>query len=119
MTSVPVPLNLQCGVDYWRQFVYTDSGGSPIALTSPRMEVRASQDSAAALLYTSEGVSPTIVITQPTANTVLATFPASSTMNKLRPEYGYWDAYALDPQGQRVQLGSGSFSSTPNVSLLP
>jgi hypothetical protein len=40
-------------------------------------------------------------------------------MNKLRPEYGYWDAYALDPQGQRVQLGSGSFSSTPNVSLLP
>lgn len=116
--SNTIALALQCGADFWAQFVYTDAAGNPVNITSPKMEVRSGPNSTATVLYTSEGGTPTITFTQPAANSVLFRIPGSATKNQTAVVNGYFDAYATDPNGYVVQLGSGSFTSTPNVTAL-
>lgn len=121
--AVKVPIVLQCGADWWMQFVYADAvTGAPVAVTSPRMEIRQNVFGAAissgTVLYSSETQSPTIVLTQPSTNVVLATILGSVTKNLLAGQVGSWDAYAIDPAGAEVLLGSGTFTSVPNVTAL-
>lgn len=122
--SQVVPISLQCGEDYWIQFVYMDGNGNPITVTAPRMEVRQRArtglpDTSGTLLYSSETNPATIVLTQPSANTVLATITGATSKNLLGGVGGYWwDAYATDPNGKTVLLGSGTFQATPNVTEL-
>ena len=225
--SNTIALALQCGADFWAQFVYTDAAGNPVNITSPKMEVRSGPNSTSALLYTSEqapaapaltlgttgasggvatagtyfwkvtavgptgetlgsnevtatlvangtqalswtavanatgynvyrattaggetgasslvaklgnltaytdlgaattaGAVPTtapaatITFTQPAANSVLFRIAGAVTKNQTAVVNGYFDAYATDPNGYEVELGSGSFTSTPNVTAL-
>lgn len=116
--AAAVALQAQGGADWWAQFVYTDGTGNPVAVTSPKMEVRSGQNSTAAVLYTSEGGTPTITITQPQSNTVLVAIAGSVTKGAATPLMGYWDCYAVDPNGKTVLLGSGTFVLSPNVTAL-
>lgn len=117
MSTTPA-LTLRCGADFWAQFAYTDVNGNPITITAPKMEIRSTAASNGASLYTSEGGSPTIVITQPSANVALCKIASATTKNQTATVTGYWDAYATDPNGNIVCLGSGTFTSTPNVTSL-
>ena len=116
--STTIALELQCGADFWTQFVYTDAAGNPVNITSPKMEVRSTPASNGTVLYTSEGATPTITFTQPAANSVLFRIAGAATKNQTSVTTGYFDAYATDPNGYVVQLGSGSFTSTPNITAL-
>jgi hypothetical protein len=113
-----IPINLQCGADFWIQFAYIDANGNPITITSPKMDVRTAANSGATLLYSSSGGSPTITFTQPTASSVLFRIAASATKDLTVGQLGAWDAYAIDPNGYSVVLGLGTFASIPNVTLL-
>lgn len=121
--AVKTPIVLQCGADWWIQFVYTDDvSGAPVAVTNPRMEIRQNvfgeANSRGPVLYSSQVTPATIELTQPTSNTVLATIPGADTKNITDPQVGSWDAYATDPAGVEVLLGFGTFVSTPNVTVL-
>lgn len=119
-----VDIVLQCGTDWWMQFVVTDAAGAALAVTSPKMEIRRQSyptpqpNSAGDLIYSSEGGSAAITITLPASNTVLASIASAVSKNVPIGQRGYWDAYATDPSGKIILLGSGSFVSSPNVAEL-
>ncbi len=117
MTDIPIAL--QCGVDWFMDFVVTDpSTGNPINVTTPKMEIRGKQTSNGPVLFSSE--SPiTITLTQPVANQVHAVISSANSKNILSPQTGYWDAYATRVDtGAVIQLGTGTFTSTPNTTAL-
>ena len=101
----------------------TTTGGESgaTALVAKLGNVTAYTDLGAA---TSSGGAPTtapaasITFTQPAANQVLFRIAGAVTKNQTAVSTGYFDAYATDPNGYEVQLGSGSFTSTPNVTAL-
>jgi hypothetical protein len=123
-TLTGTPIVLQCGADFWIQFVHTDATtGAAVPLSSPKMEVRAPvyglPQSQGQLLYSSEAVPATIAITQPSSNTVLATIPGTATANLTDRQIAAWDCYATEVDtGKVVLLGSGSFLADPNVTKL-
>lgn len=118
MTAADDTITLKCGATYWAQFVNTDLVGNPVTITSPKMEIRVDALSTSTLLYTSEGGSPTIIVSQPTPNQVIFTIHGSVTKNETAVQTGYWDAFAVDPDGEPVLLGQGIFVTELNVTSL-
>lgn len=113
-------ITVKCGQDWWQLFSYADADGNPIALTNPKMEIREAADVTSDVLFTSEGTSPTLLITQPLANEVLVTLPSAATKNT-GSRRGAWDAYATDPNGAEVCLNgllTGLALLTGNVTQL-
>jgi hypothetical protein len=113
---------LQNGQDYWIQFLATDPAtGNPQAVTSPKMEIRDYGQVAGGptgqVIWTSEGGSPTIVITSPSTGVVVATIAGATTKNT-GVRSGQWDAFAIDPSGASILLGSGTYTSTTNRTAL-
>lgn len=112
-----VPISIRAGVDWWIQFAYTDADSNPIALTAPKIEMRAARSSRASLLFSSETDPATLAVTQPQAHKVLVKLASGATANG-RARAGFWDAYAKDPDGNTVLLGAGTVRIEANVSAL-
>jgi hypothetical protein len=48
---------------------------------------------------------------------VIAAIASTVTKNQTTAQVGVWDCFATDPNGKVIMLGSGTFSSIPNVTL--
>ena len=117
--SAGTTLTVQAGADFWVQFAYADASAIPRALSNPKMEIRTAADSAAMVLFTSEGASPTIALTFPSTGVVVASIAGSVTKNILNARVGAWDFFATDVSANAVcQLVSGNAIILPNVTVL-
>lgn len=109
-------VEITAGIDWYVSFTYKDPAA--IAVTGVIMEMRTGDERRSRVLFTTQGANPSLLVDYSDSPTVKVTLPGSVTAN-MRDVSAWFDAYAYDPDGHRVQLSEPRFVKIDaNVSQL-
>lgn len=109
-------IQISAGLDWYIEFLYKDPDEVPV--TNVIMDISEGTDERGRVLFTTRGSNPALVVDYSQSPLVRVTLPGAKTAN-MREVEAWFDAYATDPDGKRVQLCDVRYLVIePNVSVL-